>query len=64
MAKKNEKTVKITLKRGLVGVPEKHVKIVKALGLNKKDATVEHAASATIMGMARKIEHLVEVVEQ
>ena len=35
MAKKNNETIKISLKKGLVGVPEKHIKIVKALGLNK-----------------------------
>ena len=63
MAKKNNETIKITLKRGLVGVPEKHIKIVKALGLGKTNSTVEHAASATIMGMVNKISHLVEIVK-
>jgi len=63
MAKKNNETVKITLKKGLVGVPEKHIKIVKALGLGKTNSTVEHTASATIMGMVNKISHLVEVVK-
>ena len=63
MAKKNEEKIKITLKRGLVGVPEKHIKIAKALGLSKKDAVVEHAASPVIMGMVNKITHLVEIIK-
>ncbi len=63
MAKKNNETIKITLKKGLVGVPEKHIKIVKALGLTKTNSTVEHVASPTIMGMLNKIPHLVEVVK-
>lgn len=63
MAKKNNETIKITLKRGLVGVPEKHIKIVKALGLKKTNDVVEHASSVTIMGMVNKISHLVEVVK-
>ena len=61
MAKKNEEKITITLKKGLIGVPEKHIKIVKALGLTKKNSVVEHAKSVTIMGMVNKISHLVEV---
>lgn len=61
MAKKEEK-ITIRLKSSLIGTPEKHVKIVKALGLRKTNSTVEHAPSATIMGMVNKIPHLVEVV--
>ncbi|MBE7706191.1 MAG: 50S ribosomal protein L30 [Cyanobacteria bacterium SIG30] len=63
MAKKNDEKIKITLKRSLIGVPEKHIKIVKSLGLGKTNSTVEHAASQTIMGMVNKISHLVEIVK-
>ena len=63
MAKKNEEKIKITLKKGLIGVPEKHIKIVKALGLNKTNSSVEHVKSPIIMGMVNKVSHLVEIVK-
>lgn len=62
MAKKDEK-VQIKLVGSLIGTPEKHVKIVKALGLKKRNSIVEHLPSETIMGMVNKISHLVEVVK-
>jgi len=63
MAKKNDEKIKITLKKGLIRTPKKHIKIVEALGLGKKDSVVEHNASPTIMGMVNKISHLVEIVK-
>ncbi len=62
MAKKEEK-VKIKLVKSTIGEPEKHVKIVRALGLTKTNQIVEHLPSATIMGMVNKVPHLVQVVE-
>ncbi len=55
--------VKITLKKSTIGSPEKHTKIVKALGLTKTNQVVEHNKTDIIMGMVNKIPHLVEVVE-
>lgn len=63
MAKKTEEKIKITLKKSLIGVPKTQIKIVKALGLGKTNSTVEHSASATIMGMVNKISHLLEVTK-
>lgn len=63
MAKKSEEKIKIKLVRSVIGAPEKHEKIVKALGLTKTNRIVEHVKSATIMGMVNKIPHLVEIVE-
>ena len=62
MAKKEEK-IQIKLVKSTIGAPEKHVKIVRALGLSKTNQVVEHSPSATIMGMVNKIPHLVEVVK-
>ncbi len=62
MAKKNE-TVKIKLTKSLIGATKTQIKVVKALGLNKTNDVVEHAPSATIMGMVNRISHMVEVVE-
>ena len=63
MAKKSEEKIKIKLVRSVIGAPEKHEKIVKALGLTKTNRVVEHTKSATIMGMVNKISHLLEVIK-
>ena len=53
--------LKITLTRGLVGKTEVQKKVVAALGLRKYGSSVEHADTATIRGMIRKVSHLVTV---
>jgi len=63
MAKKENK-IKIKQVRSIVGVPNDQVKVVRALGLKKKDQVVEHIASATIMGMVKKVPHIVSIVEE
>lgn len=60
---KNDEKIKIQLVKSTIGAPEKHVKIVRALGLTKRNQIVEHMPSATIMGMVNKIPHLVQVVK-
>ena len=57
------KTIKITLVKSLIGSTEKQRKVAKALGLTKKDQTVEHESNATIMGMVNAIPHLLKVAE-
>ncbi len=59
MAKVRE--VEITLVKSSIGRPEKHRRVLKALGLTKLNKTVRLPASQTIMGMVRKVSHLVEV---
>ena len=60
--KKNE-MIKIKLVKSLIGSSEQQRRVVRGLGLTKKDQVVEHAASATIMGMVNKVSHLLEVVK-
>ena len=55
--------LKITLTKSLIGATKTQIKVVKALGLHKTNDVVEHAPSATIMGMVNRISHMVEVVE-
>lgn len=57
------KTIKITLVKSLIGSTEKQRRVAKALGLTKKDQTVEHENSAVIMGMVNAIPHLLKVAE-
>ena len=59
---KNSK-IKITLVKSLIGSTEKQIRVARALGLKKKDQTVEHEKSATIMGMVNAIPHLLKVSE-
>ncbi len=58
-----DKKIKIKQVRSTIGASEKQIKVVRALGLTKKDQVVEHAASATILGMVNKVPHIVEIVE-
>ncbi len=62
MAKKNSK-IKITLVKSLIGSTEKQRRVAKALGLTKKDQTVEHENTPVIMGMVNAIPHLLKVAE-
>ena len=57
------KKIKITLVKSLIGSTEKQRRVAKALGLTKKDQTVEHENSAVIMGMVNAIPHLLKVAE-
>lgn len=56
-------TIKIKLVKSLIGSSDKQRKVVRGLGLTKKDQVVEHSESATIMGMVNKVSHLVEIVK-
>lgn len=58
------KKIKIKLVKSLIGASEAQRRVVRGLGLTKKDQVVEHMNSATIMGMVNKVSHLLEVAEQ
>lgn len=55
--------LEITLTRGMVGKSASQRKVVAALGLGKFGSSVKHASSPTIVGMIKKIEHLLCVKE-
>lgn len=63
MTDKKSNSIKIKLVRSLIGTPEAQRRVVRGLGLTKKDQVVEHFESATIMGMVNKVSHLVEIVK-
>jgi large subunit ribosomal protein L30 len=58
---KTDRQVKVTLTRSLLGRPEKHRRVARALGLNKTNHTVVHYDTAVIRGMITKISHLLTV---
>lgn len=63
MTDKKANSIKIKLVRSLIGTPEAQRRVVRGLGLTKKDQVVEHFESAKIMGMVNKVSHLVEIVK-
>ena len=61
MSKQETKQVQVTLVRSLLGRPEKHRRVAKALGLNKLNRPVVHYNTPIIQGMVNKISHLLQV---
>jgi large subunit ribosomal protein L30 len=57
------KKIKITQVKSVIDRSERQKRTVEALGLRKLHATVEVEATPQILGMVRKVIHLVTVVE-
>lgn len=57
------KPIQVKLVRSPIGRPEKHRKILKALGLTRLNKTVSLYGTPCIVGAVRKVIHLVEVSE-
>jgi large subunit ribosomal protein L30 len=55
--------VKITLVRSPISFPEKQRRTVAGLGLRKLNHSVVQPANMQILGMVRKISHLVRIEE-
>ena len=55
--------IKIKQVRSRIGRPKDQKRTLDALGLRKMNATVTHEATPQILGMVRKIKHLITVVE-
>jgi large subunit ribosomal protein L30 len=57
------KPIEVKLIRSPIGRPEKHRKVLKALGLTRLNKTVTLYGTAPVIGAVRKVIHLVEVKE-
>jgi large subunit ribosomal protein L30 len=55
--------VKITLVRSLISCPDVQRRTVHGLGLRKINQSVIQTASLPILGMVRKVSHLVKIEE-
>ena len=53
--------IKITQVKSVIDRSERQKRTMKALGLNKMNQTVEVEATDAIVGMVRKVNHLVAV---
>lgn len=57
------KKIKITLVKSVIDRPERQKRTTEALGLRKVNNVVEVEATPQILGMVRKVNHLVKVEE-
>jgi large subunit ribosomal protein L30 len=57
----NMKKIRITLVKSPIDRPERQKLTLQALGLNKTNSSKEVEASPQILGMVRKVTHLVKV---
>ena len=64
MAKKQEKTIKVTLIKSPIGFNKTQAKIVEALGFKKLNETRTLPDNASVRGSIFKIKHLLKVEEE
>ena len=57
-----QKKIRVTLVKGLIGTISKHRECVKGLGLRHREHTVEVVDSPAVRGMINKIDYLVKVL--
>ena len=57
------KKIKVTLVKSPIDRPERQKLTLQALGLNKMNASRSMEATPQILGMVRKVEHMVNVEE-
>ena len=57
------KKIKVTQVRSVIDRPVRQKRTMVALGLNKMNASVEVEATPQILGMVRKVNHLIKVEE-
>lgn len=57
------KPIQVKLVRSPIGRPEKHRKVLEALGLTRLNKVVTLYATPQIVGAVKKVNHMVEVIE-
>lgn len=60
---KDMATIKIKQVRSAINRPAVQKATIKALGLRKLNQVIEKEATPQILGMVKKVQHLIEVVE-
>jgi len=55
--------IKVKQVRSRIGRPKDQKRTLDALGLKKMNMVVEHKATPQILGMVRKVKHLLTVIE-
>ncbi len=57
------KKIKLTQTKSAIGKTARQKATIKALGLGKINKTVEHNATPQILGMVKKVSHLIKIEE-
>ena len=55
--------IRVTQIKSKIGRPERQKRTMLALGLKKMNQTVEHEATPQVLGMVKKVAHLLKVEE-
>jgi large subunit ribosomal protein L30 len=55
--------ISVTLKKSMIGRPEKCRKVLRGMGLTKLNKKIQLEDTPAIRGMIRKVSHLVEAEE-
>ena len=55
--------IKVTQIKSAINRPQRQKLTLQALGLGKLNRTVEHEATPQILGMVKKVEHMVKIVK-
>jgi large subunit ribosomal protein L30 len=55
--------IKVTQVKSAINRPKRQKLTLQALGLGKLNRTVEHEATPQILGMVKKVEHMVKIVK-
>ncbi|HAP30423.1 MAG: 50S ribosomal protein L30 [Flavobacteriales bacterium] len=55
--------IRVTQVKSKIGRPERQKRTMLALGLKKMNQTVEHEATPQVLGMVKKVAHLLKVEE-
>ena len=53
--------IRVTQVKSKIGRPERQKRTMLALGLKKMNQTVEHEATPQVLGMVKKVAHLLKV---
>ena len=56
-------TIKIKQVKSRIGAPADQKRVLDALGLRKMNRVVEHEETPSILGMVKKVSHLVAIVK-
>ena len=55
--------IKVTQVKSAINRPQRQKLTLQALGLGKLNRIVEHEATPQILGMVKKVEHMVKIVK-
>ena len=55
--------IRVTQVRSKIGRPESHKRTILALGLKRINHSVEHETTPQVLGMVKKVAHLLKVEE-